>query len=149
KNWFVTATAYGAQFQGLDPTGSAKAAALAAAKANGYENGVNGCTVTVNIPPLSGPFVGKPCHTEVIISHSQPQYFSRLFGTDNMPYGARAVSRGRRGGINDAIICLDPTVKGALNAGGNGTINVTGAPIQVNSNNAEAMIANGGGSMVA
>jgi hypothetical protein len=148
-NWWITTSTYGAQFQGLDPNGSARAAARAAAAANGYVDGVDGCTVTVNIPPLSGPFAGLPCHTEVIISHSQPRYFSRVFGTDNVNYGARAVSRGRRGGINDAIICLSPTDKGALNTGGNGTLTVVGAPIQVNSNNPEAMVANGNGNMTA
>jgi hypothetical protein len=148
-NWWTTSSTFGVAFQGLDPTGSAKAAALAEAKANGYENGVNGCTVTVNIPPLSGPFKGQACHTEVIISATQPRYFSRLFGTTNVDYGARSVSRGRRGGINDAIICLDPSGKGALNTGGNGTLTVVGAPIQVNSTDSQAMIANGGGSMTA
>jgi hypothetical protein len=149
KNWFVTGSTYGYQYQGLDPAGSAKAAALAEAKANGYENGVNGCVVTVNIPPLSGPFAGKPTHTEVIISHTQKRYFSRLFGTEDMTYGARAVSRGRRGGIKDAILVLSPDKKSALNAGGNGSVTVTGAPVQVNSIDPEAMVANGNGSMSA
>ncbi len=135
--------------KGTDPNGTAKAAALATAKANGYEHGVDDCTVTVNIPPQSGPFKGQTCHTEVIISHSQPQYFSRVFGSDKVSYGARSVSRGRRGGISNAIICLDPVGKGALNAGGNGGITVQGAPIQVNSNSNEAMIANGNGTMTA
>ena len=129
--------------KGSDPNGTARAAALAAAAANGYADGANGCTVTVNIPPQSGPFKGQTCHTEVIISHTQPRYFSRIWGTDVVPYGARSVSRGRRGGINNAIICLDPTGKGALNAGGNGTITVTGAPIQVNSSDPSAMICPG------
>jgi hypothetical protein len=135
--------------QGLDPNGVAKAAALATAKANGYQNGAGGVTVTVNIPPLSGPFKGKPTHTEVIISAPQKRYFSKVFGSTSITYGARAVSRGRRGGINNAIICLDPTGKGALNAGGNGSVTVSGSPIQVNSNNTEAMIANGNGFMIA
>ena len=146
KNWFVTSSTYGAQFKGLDPSGSAKAAAMATAAANGYVDGVNGCSVVVNIPPKSGPFKDQACHTEVIISHSQQRYFSRVFGSDDVPYGARAVSRGRRGGINDAIICLNPTQKGALTFGGNAIINVTGAPIQVNSNNAEAMTSAGANS---
>jgi hypothetical protein len=139
-NWWKN----GVIFQGLDPTNSARDAAFAAAAANGYVNGVDGCTVVVNIPPLSGPFTGMACHTEVIITKPQKRYFSRLFGSDDITYGTRSVSRGRRGGINNAIICLDPTGKGALDAGGNGVITVTGSPIQVNSNNAEAMTTNGG-----
>jgi hypothetical protein len=148
-NWWLTSAAYGAQYKGLDPDGKARAAALAAARANGFEDGVDGCAVTVNIPPTSGPFAGQACHTEVIISTSQQQYFSRIFGAETVAYGARAVSRGRRGGINNAIICLSPDDKGALNAGGNGTLTVTGAPIQVNSDHSEAMIANGNGTLTA
>lgn len=150
KNWFMTASAYGYQYQGLDPSGSARRAALAAAAANGFADGIDGCTVTVNIPPKSGPFARKAGHTEVIISTSQQRYFSRVFGgSSNVTYGARVVSRGRRGGINNAIICLNPTGKGSLNAAGNGTITVVGAPVQVNSNNYSAMIANGNGFMKA
>jgi hypothetical protein len=150
KNWFSNVLTYGGQY-GYDPAGTAKAAALAEAKANGYENGVNGCTVTVNIPPQSGPFAGDACHTEVIISTSQQQYFSRVFGSTSVSYGARSVSRGRRGGINNAILVLDPNGKASLNAGGNGKIVVQGLNgakglVQVNSNNYQGMIANGTGS---
>ena len=135
--------------KGTDPSGSAAAAARAAAEANGYKHGANGCTIEVHIPPRTGPFAGQAGHTEVIIAHAQPRYFSRLFGSERIDYGARAVSRGRRSSIMNAIICLDPTGKGALNAGGNGGVLVTGAPVQVNSSNAEAMIANGNGTMSA
>jgi hypothetical protein len=145
SNWFTS----GVAFQGLDPNGTAKAAALATASANGFTDGVNGCSVTVNIPPLSGPFTGVPTHVEVIISSSQQQYFSQVFGSTSVPFGARAVARGRRGGLANAILVLDPVGKGSLNTGGNGTISVTGAPVQVDSNNAAAMISNGGAAMSA
>lgn len=135
--------------KGADPAGTAGASARAAAAANGYADGAGGCTVTVNVPPQSGPFAGKAGHAEVVIAQVQPRYFSGMFGTDPVRYRARAVSRGRRGGINDAIIVLDPSGKGALSAGGSGSVTVTGSPIQVNSNNPEAMIANGNGSMTA
>jgi hypothetical protein len=148
-NWFATGIQYGLQYEGFDPGGSAKRAALAEAAANGYQDGVNGVSVTVNIPPLSGPFTGMQGHSEVIISAPQQQYFSRFFGTDTVTYGARSVSRGKRGGVNNAIIVLDPSGSGALSAGGNGNLTVTGAPVQVNSNSPSAMVANGNGSMAA
>ena len=140
-NWWVG--------KGRDTTGTAAVAARAEAAANGYTHGVDGCTVTVNIPPTSGIFAGMVGHVEVIISGAQPRYFSRLQGSADIAYQARAVARGRTSSINNAIIVLDPGQKGALNAGGNGSISVTGSPIQVNSNNSEAMIANGGGAMTA
>ncbi len=135
--------------KGADPSGTARASAKATAAANGYADGTAGCTVTVNIPPLSGPFAGMKGHAEVIIAHVQPRYFSGVFGSEPVAYGARAVSRGRRGGINNAILVLDPTGGAALNAGGNGSVTVTGASIQVNSKDSSAMVANGNGFMSA
>lgn len=133
---------------GIDPAGTAKQAALDTAAANGYENGVN-CTVTVNIPPLSGKFKNVPGHVEVLISYDQPRFFSKLLGSGNIPVGSRSVARGRKYSFKDAILVLDPTGKGSLNAGGGGTITVTGSPIQVNSTSSEGTIANGNGIIVA
>jgi hypothetical protein len=133
---------------GYDPAGTAKQAALDTASANGYQNGVN-CTVTVNIPPQSGTFKNVPGHVEVLISYDQPRFFSRLLGSGNIPVGSRAVARGRNYSFKDAILVLNPTGKGSLNAGGGGTITVSGSPIQINSTSSEAAIANGNGSIVA
>src|SRR5260221_11503025 len=134
---------------GISPTsvtGTAKAAAKAAAAANGFLDGVGGCVVTVNIPPLSGDHIGQSGDVEVLISFSQKRYFSRLFGTDGVPIGGRAVARGKRNSIKQAILVLDPLSKGAFSAGGNGAVSITGSPIQVNSTDSQAMIDNGGGS---
>ena len=131
--------------KGLDPNGTAKASARAAAEAAGFVHGQNGCTVDVYIPPQSGKFVNKSGHVEVIITSSQQRYFSKMFGTADVVYGARAVSRGRRSGINNAILVLDPSGQGSLSAGGtNATFRVTGGPVQVNSNNSAAIVANNG-----
>lgn len=126
--------------------GTARAAAMNAAKKNGFEDGVNGCTVIVNIPPKSGDHINLNGHVEVIISHNQKRFFSKIFGSSDVPIGARAVARGFRSSIQNAILVLNPTQKDAFNAGGNGAVTITGSPIQVNSNNAEGMVDNGGGS---
>jgi hypothetical protein len=135
---------------GINPTsvtGTAKAAAKAAAAANGFADGVGGCVVTVNIPPLSGDHVGQAGHVEVYISISQARGFSKVFGTTAaVPIGSRAVARGKRTSIKQAILVLDPLGSSAFNAGGNGAVSVTGSPIQVNSTSASGMIDNGGGS---
>src|SRR5262245_52385660 len=79
------------------PAGSIAQYAKQIAKNNGFEDGVNDVTVTVNIPPQSGPFTGVSGHVEVIITASQQRYFSTIFGSrENVPYGARAVARGTR-----------------------------------------------------
>lgn len=141
-NWFTT--------KGLDtPDAAAVNTAKAVAASNGFTDGVNGCSVVVNIPPLSGQFAGQLGHAEVIISIQQRRYFSRMFGTDDVPIGARAVGRGKRSTINNGIIVLDPTAKDALSIGGNGTVAITGsANIIVNSNHPEGMIANGSGANI-
>src|SRR5262245_30925881 len=79
---------------------SAEAAALASAATNGFNNDVTNSTVTVNIPPTSGPFTqqlsqrGDPVHAEVIVTYYQPRYFSRLWGSSSTPITTRAVARG-------------------------------------------------------
>jgi len=119
------------------------------AKANGFEDGQNGVTVEVHIPPITGLFIGQPGHAEVKISTVQRRYFSRVFGpSTDIPLGARAVARGKRTTINNGIIVLDPDDKGSFSTGGGALVTVKGtASVLVNSANSEAMIANGGGTV--
>jgi hypothetical protein len=131
--------------------GTIAAFAKEVAKANGFEDGQNGVTVEVHIPPTSGPFANSYGHVEVKISATQPRYFSQVFGSDTaVPVGARAVARGRDSTIDNGIIVLNPTVKGSFQTSGGGAVTVGGsAGVIVDSNHAEAMIANGGGSVAA
>src|SRR5258708_5754861 len=99
---------------------------MASPPAHGHTNDRPPPTVTVNIPPKSGPFTGKVGHVEVIITFNQPRYFSSIWGSNSLPVKARAVARGRWMASNNGIIVLDPTVQDALNAGGNGTLTVNG-----------------------
>ena len=153
KYWWVT--------RGLDngPVGNTQGPAAGkiadfareiAAK-NGFEDGKDGVTVTVHIPPTSGPFTGMKGHCEVIIETDQQRFFSRVFGPgDNVPISARAVARGTDSTVNNGIIVLNPTQKGAFQTSGGGMVKVGGtAGVIVDSNNSEAMIANGGGTVTA
>jgi hypothetical protein len=158
---------------GLDPSGSAKAAALAVAAANGYANdavnlnagngggnGGNGngnigvyasstSSVTVNIPPLQGPYTGLSGYIEVLISYYQPVYFGRVAGVQQKEVQARAVSRGGWTGTGAGVIVLDPTGSGAFSTQGNGSFVDTQGPIIINSNNSSAVVIGGGGSITA
>jgi hypothetical protein len=123
---------YGAN-NGLDPSGTAKASALATAAANGFKNdgdanGVNNPSeanksyVVVNIPPVnpapwSGDHAGMSGYAEVIITFYQQRYFSGIFGSGNLPVSARAVAQGARGKIG--ILILHPHLQGALEIRGN------------------------------
>jgi Putative Flp pilus-assembly TadE/G-like len=74
--------------------GDVTAAANADAASNGFTDGTNGVTVTVNNPPLAGPNQGKPGYVEVLISRIQPTFFIRIVpgGTTNSTVQARAVA---------------------------------------------------------
>ena len=73
--------------------GNWRGAALATAKANGYNN--NGVTniVEMSTPPLSGPFAGNSEYIEVIITSHMATYFGTVIGVPQVTNVARAVSR--------------------------------------------------------
>jgi Flp pilus assembly protein TadG len=135
----------------LPQAGSIALYAKKVAKDNGYEDGVGGVTVTVNIPPKSGPFTDMRGHAEVIISAPQQRHFSRVFGSsEDIPYGARAVARGTRTTVNNGIIVLNPTKDSSFTTGGGGTSTIKGnVSVIVNSNSPGAMNANGGSTVTA
>jgi hypothetical protein len=133
--------------KGVDVSGSAGRAALQVAADNGFDSS-NG-TVTVNIPPLSGLFVGQPGYAEVIITYNQPAGFSAIFGTSSTPVAARAVAYGAWVPAKLGILLLDPTASGSLTDNGGGTVNVAGVPIIVDSNSPTAMVTVGGGTVAA
>jgi Flp pilus assembly protein TadG len=77
---------------GVDTSGKAATSATTTANENGYTS--SNSTITVNIPPTSGNFVGKAGYAEVIVQFNQSRYFSALWGTATLPVKARAVARG-------------------------------------------------------
>jgi hypothetical protein len=134
---------------GKDPNGTARQSALNTALANGYANDGVRSSVTVNIPPLSGPYTGLDGYTEVIITYNVPRAFSRIWGTGDIPVRARAVSRGGWVAPNAGVIILNYTDKATLNAQGNGAFTETGGPVIVNSDNPSAVLVSGNGSLIA
>jgi hypothetical protein len=116
-----------------DPGGASQAAALASAAANGFNNDGVTNTVTVNIPPKSGNFVGQSGYIEVIIQYNQKRGFSSIFGSGDLPVVARAVARGRWSAFNNGILVLNPTAPGSLTGTGGGSMTVSGASVIVDS----------------
>jgi len=136
------------QNNGVDVGGTARAAAFTTASYNGYANDGTLTTVTVNIPPLSGDYIGKPGYAEVIVEYKHTRGFSSIFGTDQVPVRARAVAVGMPKAGEFGILVLDPTMKSAFNVGGGAKIEVQNVPIVVNSTDIEGSTANGGGGAV-
>jgi hypothetical protein len=65
------------------------------AKANGFEDGVNGVTVTPNNPPADAPFSGVPNandYAEVQVQQNVPTFFMRIFGVNSARVSATAVA---------------------------------------------------------
>jgi hypothetical protein len=135
--------------QGSDPNGAAKTAALNYAAANGYTNDGTTSTVTVNIPPLSGAYVGKAGYAEVLVQNNQTRLFSAIWGTGTMAVAARTVARGISSPSSPAILLLDPSMPKALQDTANGNITVTGGSIVVDSNNVQAGYLTGSGNVSA
>jgi hypothetical protein len=131
-------------YSGLDTPGTAHTAAFAAAAQNGYTNdGVNS-TVTVNIPPTSGYYIGRAGYVEVIVQYNQPRGFSSLFANGTVPIISRAVAIGMPTASDVGILVLDPSSKGAFTAGGGGSLTVIDTPVVVDSSDPAGTISNGG-----
>jgi hypothetical protein len=68
-------------------------AALASAKANGYDNNGISSIIEMNTPPLSGPYKGNAEYIEVIITSHLATYFGTVIGVPQVTNVARAVTR--------------------------------------------------------
>lgn len=63
-----------------------------AAAANGFTNGTNSATVTVNNPPqpTGDPNNGNTNFVEVIVTQTEPTFFGAILGINSVPLAARA-----------------------------------------------------------
>jgi hypothetical protein len=88
---------------------------------NGFVDGSNNVTVTVNRAPLSGPHIGNMNYVEVYVTADQPTYFMRLFGVNSKTVTARAVATliGQSGTAPGCVYTLGPpgTGVGVTNSG--------------------------------
>ena len=62
----------------------------AAASMNGFTDGSNGVTVTINNPPTRGTMVGETNAVEALVKQSTGTYFMGTFGFKNVTVGGRA-----------------------------------------------------------
>jgi hypothetical protein len=134
---------------GADPNGTAKTSAETVATNNGYAVHGPDSDVWVYIPPQNGRYAGMRGYAEVIVEYRQARGFSNIFARTPIPVRARAVALGMPTAADVGILVLDKTGKGTFNAQGGGVSTVQGTPIIVDSNNPEAAIAGGGGSVSA
>jgi hypothetical protein len=117
---------------GTDPNGTAVASALSTAAANGYSNDGTSSTVTVNLPPKSGLFVGKAGYVEVLVQGNQSRSFSGLWGSSSLPVTARAVARGFLAPSGVGLLVLGPSGT-TVALKGNATVNIQNGSVIVDS----------------
>ena len=132
-----------------DPTGAARAAAVANLMANGYTD--TNSNIAINIPPQHSQsgFNGRLGYAEVIINFKQRRYFSAIFGSEDLLVGGRAIARGVGWNAEVGILALDRHKDKALSSSGNGDVEVLGGSIMVNSDSDEAVSLNGNGEVKA
>jgi hypothetical protein len=93
-------------------SGSYQLAGRDLASFNGFTNGQNGVTVTVNNPPASGAYAANAEYVEVIIAQPSPSYFMRYLGPSSVNVTSRAVAGGASGDY--CVFTLDPSASDAF-----------------------------------
>ncbi len=118
--------------------------AIAEAKAESDRNNFgedDGVTITVSIPPVSGPYTGVADHTEVVLEQVVPTYFAGVFGQNFVTVRSRSVTGLIKWG-DACVIALDPSRPMTMQITGTATL-AAQCGIQVNSTADNALFLNG------
>ncbi len=137
--------------------GNWRAAALATALANGYNNDGETNVVELNTPPLSGPYAGDSEYIEVIITSRLQTFFGSVIGIPYITNVVNVVSQSKPAVLGEmfpgyAVVSLAPTSQCDHHIGfwvhAEATLNLEGGGLFVNSDNPEcAFISFGSGSV--
>ena len=107
------------------------------ATANGFTNGTNDITITINHGPATGPFAGNSEYVEVLISRAVPTFFLGLFGRPTVTVGVRAVA-GQGTGGSGCVYSLSANANGAFITSGSGSMSIPNCDIVINSTSSTA-----------
>ena len=128
--------------------------ARAVAAQNRFTDGVGGVTVTVNVPPTSGPNTANSSAVEVIINKPESLMFAGFYQS-SASVGARAVAlSGSSSGGGYCVLALDPTAATTVNTYGidlsNGAdLDLSQCGLQLNTPGSDALIVSGGAKLTA
>lgn len=120
--------------------GDVTAAAKADSATNGLTDGTNGTIVTVNNPPSNGPNRNNAKYVEVIVSQSEPTFFSKLFNLNAVTVRARAVAFLTNG---QSCINMLGTTMTDIRLNGGVDLEAPQCGITANSSDGAALLANG------
>ena len=125
------------------------AAAKAASAQNGFTDGSttlassSKVSVAVYDPPQSGPYATNSNAVQVVVSQTQPTYFIRVLGWQNVPVSTVAVGLTVSGG--SCVYALDPSASGTITVAGTASLNSTCGLYDNSDNSSSALIVSGGG----
>jgi hypothetical protein len=118
--------------------GGVTAGAQNASAGNGFTDGTNNVTVTINNPPASGPHTGDANYVEALVTAVQPTYFMKAVGINSQTITARAVATNLSGSTTSGgcLYTLGPpssAIEG-VNINGHATLNALTCGIADNGN---------------
>jgi len=133
----------------LKANGTANVASVARTDTakNGFTNGANGVTVTVNTPPGSGYYTSDNTGVEVIVSQTVNTFFMSLVGTSSLTVSARSVVH--EGSGTACLYTLDPSASKSLDISGGSTRVSANCGVNVASSSADAVDVSGGATLTA
>jgi hypothetical protein len=110
------------------------------ASLNGFTDGQNNVTVTLNNPPTSGTFSGDNTAAQAIVTKVYPTFFMRVLGTSSVTLSAQSVAQTTTsyGSIGGCIFALNPTASDALDLSSGTTLNTSCSAVD-ESNASEAL----------
>ncbi len=125
---------------------SARTAGKAASAANGVTDGSGGAVVTINVPPVNGPYAGVAGFVEAISTQPNPTFFMTMFHINSVSIVARAVvGSGSTGG------CIWTLARSGddVSLTGSGSITASNCDIYDDSSASNALTLTGSGSVSA
>jgi hypothetical protein len=116
---------------------------LTAANSAATTNGFNSTTdnLTLNTPPTSGPNQNANS-AEVIVTRTEPRYFTQMFDNSTVTLTARAVAT-FTSASNACILALDPSAAQSVYFSGSSTVNLVGCNVMTNSLSASSIYSQG------
>ncbi len=125
---------------------SAIAAGQDAAAQNGYTNGKDGVTVTINMPPKYGDLKGLNGYIEAIVQAPSPTFFLRTLGFHSVNIASRAIAG--TGSTYACIWALDRSGS-SVSIKGSAELYTPKCAIYDDSSSASALTLTGGGAITA
>lgn len=113
-----------------------QAAALHVATRSGF-NAVQG-TITVHTPPSAGPNTGSAGSVEVLLTETQPRYFSAIFIDEPVKLGTRAVASVEPSNSKACVLALSPTAPRAITVSGSTEVSLDNCDVASNSSAPDA-----------